>query len=73
MTTIEVKTVKGNIARISVEMAKYKGKGRDAFIRAEKDHWNRAYSGVSEEKIVEALGKLWDTTYPGKAEAKTDE
>ncbi len=73
MATVEVKTAKGNIARITVDMAKYKGKGKDALIRAEKGFWTCAYSGVSEEKVVDALGKLWDLTYPEKAESRKAE
>lgn len=70
MATIEVKTARGNIARISVDMSRHKGKSKDAFIAAEKGIWIRAYSGVSEERVKEALGKLWDASFPEKAEIK---
>jgi hypothetical protein len=62
MSTVIVKTSRGNDAPIRVDVQKYKTK--EAMIAAEKDFWKRAYSGVSAEKITDALGRMWDTTHP---------
>lgn len=70
--TAEVKTTLGNVAKISIDMARYKGKTKDAFIAAERPFWRKGQPGVPEAKLDEVLSDFWDKTY-GKEPKKSEE
>ncbi len=63
MVTIEVKTAMGNTAKIAVDIAKYKGASKEAFMSAELPFWRKGQPGVPEKRLIEVLGNLWDKTY----------
>lgn len=66
MKVIQLKTTKGNIAKIPVDIDRFRSKRKDAFISEYLDRYDKALSGVSREKIESALGELWELTYPAK-------
>lgn len=65
MKTIKLTTTRGNVATMTVDVDRFSSK--ELFLTEYVGRYNKAFSGISKERIVQALTDLWYLTHPKDA------
>lgn len=75
MKRISLTTPSGRIATLDVDIERFKGMPIEAFLNEYVSYYNRAFSTISRQRIIDALRELWDLEYPAETpeEATTEE
>lgn len=71
MKRIQLTTPTGRIATLDVEIEKFQGQPIELFLSAHVDKYDRAFSTISRQRIIDALTELWKLEYdPAKDESE---
>lgn len=65
MKTIKLTTTRGNVATMNVDIARFTSK--EAFLTEYVERYNKAFSGISKERIEKALLDAWYLKHPSEA------
>lgn len=63
MKRIELTTPTGRIATLDVDIEKFKGLPVEVFLTEYVDRYDRAFSTISRQRIIDALRELWKLEY----------
>lgn len=66
MKRIQLTTPTGRIATLDVDIEKFKGLPVEVFLTEYVDRYDRAFSTISRQRIIDALRELWELEYPSE-------
>lgn len=70
MKQIQLKTPTGRNATMDLDIERFNGMSVEAFLIEYVDYYDRAFSTISRQRIIDALRELWELEYPSE---KTEE